>query len=290
MIENDYFIADDETGFGPCLVLTGPWNDKIADTMISKKIASLRLSNSAGWKEKDVSFLSGLDFLRAVEIYSFEVNDISKIKNKNILFLGLQCDLKKDFDFSIFSNLEVCKIFWTKRIKGLFEVQTLRHLNIVDYPGTDFSELSELSELIRLQLSSGRLLTTFGLEKLRKLRDLDLSNCKKLTGMARLDECFSLRKIEMENCKNIHEFPNVLKLLELESVRLVDCGDIVSLKPFVFCRNLKKLHAVGNTTIVDGDFDIFLDHPSLIDVWYGNKKHYSISREMLMQRLIERNS
>ena len=289
MKKTEYFIDDDENGFGRCLVLTDLWSDEFTQVMISNKISNLRLSSSAGWSGKDISFISGLDFLTGIEIYSWDIKDISPVfENKNLRMVGLQCEFTSPADFSKLEKLEVCKVFWRSKIEGLFSCRKLRHLNIVEYPFDSLRELSELNALQRLQLSSKKLSNLSGIVSLISLKNLDLANCPKLVDVSEFSESSDLQTLEINGCKKIHTFPENLCLPLLQEVALVDCGKIASLRPFSTCKKLTKLRATGDTVITDGNFDFMLEYPAIENIWYANKSHYSISRELLKNKLQER--
>ncbi|MFZ6727281.1 hypothetical protein ACO0K2_17455 [Undibacterium sp. MH2W] len=289
MKNTEYFIDEDENGFGRCLVLTDLWRDEFAQVMISNKISNLRLSSSAGWSGKDISFISTLEFLTGIEIYSWNIKDISPIfENKNLRFIGLQCEFTSPADFSKLEKLEVCKVFWRNKIDGLFSCRMLRHLNIVEYPFESLRELSELNALQRLQLSSKKLSTLSGMASLTSLKNLDLANCSNLVDVSELSKCIDLQTLEINGCKKICAFPDSLCLPVLKEVVLVDCGKIVSLRPFSNCKKLTKLRATGDTVITDGNFDFMLEYPVIEDIWYASKSHYSISRELLKKKLQEK--
>ena len=89
-----YFIAPWEFGHGKVMVLTGPWKKAYCKFIGSQNIFALRLSESAGWKSDDLSFVAELPQLRGIEIYSWRVKDIKPIQNLiNIESIGLQCEL-----------------------------------------------------------------------------------------------------------------------------------------------------------------------------------------------------
>lgn len=283
---NGYFIDAKTSDFGPCFVPTTTWRDEFVQVMISSGVTSLRLSRSAGWSGKDISFISELDFLSGIEIYDWNTTDISPIvENKALRLVGIQCTLASHVDFSIFKKLEVCKIFWNDKIKGLFNCTALRHLDLVDYPFENLLELSELSALRRLHLSSRKILTLRGIANLNSLENLDLATCSKLVDVSDIAECKNLISLEIRTCRKIGSLPNHLLLPRLKALSLSDCGKIESLKPLSSCQKLETLRATGDTVIVDGDFDFLLTLPALKDAWYANKKHYSLPRELLMQKI-----
>lgn len=283
---NGYFIDADENGFGQCLVLTGPWRNELSQLMSSQGLSVLRLSSAAGWKDDDISFVAGLGFLAGVEVYSWVVKDVSPIfQNTGLRYVGIQCEFSSIADFQALKYLEVCKLFWRPKISGLERCENLRHLNIVDYPHGDLTGLASLTRLERLQISSKKLLSLRGVESMSRLKVFDAADCPKLGDISWLMDCATLESMSFDSCKQISEIPRGLCLNSLQEVSLVDCGKIETLAPLANCKNLRKLRFVGNTSIIDGNLDFLLEHPSIRDVWYANKSHYTLTREELAGRL-----
>lgn len=281
-----FFIDADENGFGQCLVLTGPWRNEFSHLMSSQGLSVLRLSSAAGWKGDDISFVAGLGFLAGIEVYSWSVKDVAPIfQNIGLRYVGMQCEFSSNAEFQALKNLEVCKLFWRPKVSGLERCTSLRHLNIVDYPNGDLTFLAPLTILERLQLSSKKLLSLRGLESMSRLKVFDAASCPKLSDISGLTDCTTLESISFDSCKQISAIPRDICLDSLHELSLVDCGKIETLLPLANCKNLRKLRFVGDTSIIDGDLDFLLKHPSIRDVWYANKAHYTLTREALAERL-----
>jgi hypothetical protein len=281
-----YFISESEDDLGQCLVLTAPWHNEFAELMLSQGITVLRLSSSAGWKEHDISFVANLDFLTGIEVYSWNVKDVSPIfQNTGLRYVGIQCDISYIADFKTLKNLEICKLTWRPKVIGLETCVKLRHLNISDYPNEDLINLASLIRLERLQISSSKLISLNGIESMSLLKVFDAAICRKLTDISSLAACTALEVMEFHSCKQFSELPKNICTDNLREVTLVDCGKVKSLSPLVNCKNLRKLRFIGDTSILDGNLDFLLKHPSIRDVWYAKKSHYSVSRENLKVHL-----
>ena len=283
---NGYYIDSDENGFGSCFVLTGPWRNEFSQIMSSQGLSVLRLSSSAGWKDRDISFIVGLKFLVGVEVYSWDVKDVTPIfQNTGLRYVGIQSEFSSVANFQALKDLEVCKIFWRPKVSGLECCTNLRHLNIVNYPNENLTSITSLTKLERLQVSSRKILSLRGIESLSRLKIFDAANCPKLSDISWLMNCTALETIEFESCRQISEIPKALRLNDLQEVSLVDCGKIETLITLANCKNLRKLRFVGDTFIIDGELDFLLAHPSVRDVWYANRSHYSLTRESLEKQL-----
>ncbi|MCP4460510.1 MAG: hypothetical protein GY816_21180, partial [Cytophagales bacterium] len=212
-------------GYGHVMLLNGSWQPKFHKIIQSKKIRSLRLSQSAGWQDEDLSFLSELKQLRNIEIYSWKVKDISPIQHlKELTHLSLKCEFRKPIDFSAFSNLNCCFIMWRPKCDSLFDCKSLIELNMERYPYHDLSSLHALDKLEILKLTSRKLESLNGIERLKQLRFLDLFECTQLTGLEGLEALDLLETIEIETCKKISHIKPVGFVRKLRRFDLTQCG------------------------------------------------------------------
>ena len=281
-----YFIDVDESGLGNCLVLAGAWRDEFARVAVDADIKVLRLSSGAGWKEQDISFVRALHFLEGVEVYSFDVTDVSPVfELPQLRYVGLQCNFKAPTNFHALKNLEICKILWSAKAEDLWTCTKLQHLNIVNYPGVDLVQMASFNQLRRLQISGKKLTTLDGIERMPHLRKFDAANCPKLSELDGLEQCKLLESIEIDGCRRIGKLPDRLDETRLETLLLTDCGKIESLAPLAAVDSLRTLKFVGDTTVLDGALNFLENLPSLEKVWYASRRNYSITREELSDRL-----
>ena len=84
MTSDLYFIDEAENDMGRCLVLKAPWSDVFIDVIRKENISVLRLTESMGWKGKDISFLEKLQDvgLRGVEVWSIWVFNVNLPKRR----------------------------------------------------------------------------------------------------------------------------------------------------------------------------------------------------------------
>ncbi|MFQ2342550.1 hypothetical protein ACK317_10355 [Aeromonas dhakensis] len=287
MINNDkYFIDEVENGMGRCLVLTAPWSDSFTSIIDKENISVLRLSQSAGWSGNDISFISDLTCLSGVEIYSWGVKDITPLESiSNLEYFGLQCDFTKAPDFSMLKKLKVFKALWRPKAKTIFSCDELNLLNIVNYPSEDLAELNRMSLLRCLQLTSKKIRTLSGIEELSSLSTLDLVDCPRLEDISGIDKCQHIEIVEIENCKRVYDIAMLSGLKNLKVVVLTDCGTVKSLRALAHSQSLESLIFIGDTTIEDGDLASLLDIPTLKEMRFANKRHYTHTREQVMEML-----
>tara|TARA_R110001606_G_C15224268_1_gene634390 strand:+ start:62 stop:937 length:876 start_codon:yes stop_codon:yes gene_type:complete len=283
LTKNDQFFIDDaENDMGRCLVLTAPWSDDIKSIIEKENISVLRLSQSAGWKGEDISFLTELPNLRGVEVYSWGVKDLSPLKDlRGLEYLGLQCEFTKAPDFSNFTNLKICKLLWRPKAKTVFSCSGLILLNIVNYPSDDLTNIEGMGGLQRLQLTSKKLASLSGIEKLTSLSKLDLADCSKLENLSGVEMCQQLETVELEGCKKIQDISLLGELKNIKNLALTNCGKIWSLQSLSKCRFLENISFVGDTVIEDGTLAPLLDIPQLKKMWFADKKNYSHKRDQV---------
>ncbi|MCG9598927.1 hypothetical protein L1D15_19725 [Vibrio sp. Isolate25] len=283
---NQYFIDEAENGMGSCLVLTGRWSDSFKSVMDKENISVLRLSQSAGWDGNDISFIKRLPDLRGIEIYSWEVNDITPLEAlTNLEYLGLQCKFTKAPDFSKFHKLKICKLLWRPKARTVFACDGLSLLNIVNYPSEDLKDIQKMSGLKRLQLTSRKLVSLSGIENLSSLSILDLAECSKLESLSSVDMCQQIEVVEIEGCKKLYDVALLGEINNLKEIVLNDCGNIKSLRSLAKCQLLENITFVGDTSIEDGDLTSLLDIPTLKKIFFVDKRHYSHKQEQVVEIL-----
>ncbi|MEE1911533.1 leucine-rich repeat domain-containing protein [Aeromonas caviae] len=287
MINNEkYFIDEVENGMGRCLVLTAPWSDSFKSIIDKENISVLRLSQSAGWNGNDISFINYLPSLSGVEIYSWGVKDITPLESiSNLEYLGLQCEFTKAPDFSKLKKLKVLKVLWRPKAKTIFSCDELNLLNAVNYPSENLKELNKMSLLRHLQLTSKKIKSLSGIEELSSLSILDLADCPKLEDLSGIDKCQQIEIVEIENCKRVYDTAILSELKNLKEIVLIDCGTVKSLRPLAHSPSLESITFIGDTTIEDGELTSLLDIPTLKKMWFSNKRHYSHTREQVMEVL-----
>lgn len=274
---------------GRCLVLTSSWTDDFIKVIEKEKIDVLRLSDSAGWSGDDLSFLEHTPTLRGIEIYSWNIKDITPISHLNKLeYIGLQCEFSKAPDFNEFESLKICKLLWRPKAKSVLNCSKLTLLNISNYPFENLQSISEMKQLQRLQLTSKKLVSLEGIESLEKLEILDIANSSKLSSLEGVDKCTHLKNVEFESCKNVSDISLLGTLEELRKLHIIDCAKLGSLSTLASCSNLEELYFTGSTNVEDGDLNIVDELPNLKKMWFADKRHYSHKRDEIKVQLEQR--
>ncbi|EGR7969100.1 MULTISPECIES: hypothetical protein [Vibrio] len=197
-------IRADENGIGSVLILKDSWSDNVLEYMLSNEIRALRLTDSFGFKERDISFISQLTFLKSLEIYVWDATGLKSLEALTQLeVLGLQCKSQQKIDFTRFSDLKVFKATWSKGLSSMFSLDSIRNLNLVNYPNQNLKLLSGMKNLEQLYLTSRKLETLDGIECLSELKLLDLYNCPFLVSLVGTEKCHKLKNIEIEACNRV---------------------------------------------------------------------------------------
>lgn len=270
-----------------CMVLQGPWTTECEKTFQKEKVTGLRLSYSLGWQQTDLSFLQSLELLRSVEIYNWNVTDITPLTAlKKLGKIGIECNYKTPIDFAAFQKLEQCFLKWRPKSESIFGVSTLKELNVVNYPYYDLSTLHALKDLETLKLTSEKLSSLNGASMLGELVTLDLFRCTKLETLEGIQGAAKIVNLELDSCKNINSVEPLSKLRSLRRIAINNCGNIKSLLPLTSCKELKELFFIENTIIEDGDLSVFQNLSKLTTMWFSDRKHYSHTRTKI-QKLLE---
>lgn len=106
----------------------------------------------------------------------------------------------KGLDFSALSRLQRLNVDgWLPRYaQSLFQCQRLESLRIEGYDGNDCERFGELSQLRRLTLAKGKLVSPAGLARCSKLEAIDLAHLRRLTDIAELARMDALARARVQ--------------------------------------------------------------------------------------------
>ena len=283
---NGYFLVRDKGNGEWVMVLSGPWVEEYHQVILTRKITSLRLSYSAGWTERDISFVRNLKNIRSLEIYNWDVTDISPLAEITQLEkLGIECNYKKSIDFSQFMKLHTLLLRWRPKSENIFDATSIQNLSITNFPYENLTKMNKLDKLESLKLTSKKLLTLNGAENLSNLTSIDLFRCPSLTSLEGVQGAAKLRVIELDTCKKVNDLAPLGDLSELRSVTLNNCEAIKTLLPLRKCHQIETLFLTESTNIEDGSISVFNELPNIKTMWFANRKHYSHTREQVQEAI-----
>jgi Leucine-rich repeat (LRR) protein len=273
------------------LIVRGSWNASYQAAIATSRHTELRLSSSAGWKGNSIEFLHGLTNIRSLEIYSWDVTDITPIQGlTNLEKLAIDCDYRQPVDFSVFARLKSLFLRWRSRSESIFRVTSLNELNLMNYPFESLAPLHDLANLETLKLTSKQLRSLKGVERLSRLEHLDLFQCNRLEGLSGIGGAPNLTNVELESCKKIGSIAPISHLARLQRLVVTSCGKIDSLLPLESNSDLEELFFIEDTHVQDGNMRIFERLSKLKKMWFANRPHYSHTREEIKGKLAKRRS
>jgi hypothetical protein len=283
-----FFVDLDEDGH-EVMVLRESWNSSHNEVMALLNIRRLRLSESAGWRDTSLDFVNTLTNLISLEIYSYGVTDLGPIASLSGLEkIGLNCRYKKEIDFSIFPELKTLLLNWRSGAESLEGSTGLRVLNIMNYPFGTLENLSRLSLLETLKITSSKLTTLEGTGRLSHLLNLDLFRCTRLEALTGIESNPTLTDLSVDCCRKFSDLQPLQSLETLEEIGLNDCGILNSLAPLRPLKSLRRLFFVGTTKIADGDLSLFEALPSLRSMVFRDRKNYTHTNDHISSFLATR--
>ncbi|MFE7084141.1 hypothetical protein [Priestia megaterium] len=153
--------------------------------------------------------------------------------------------------------------------------------NLIDIP--------ILEDLLYLELVWSNIQNLTGIEKLSKIKRLELSYCTKLKkdqGLENLSD--TLEHLHINHSKKFVPSKNLFALKNLRVLCLNSCG---SLEDLSFLSHFPKLidFRFVDTNVLSGDLTPILEHPTIRSVSYMNKRHYNIKSEKMYSLLNDKN-
>lgn len=278
--------------FGPKFVLRGYWRDAAEQFMRENKIHELDLNYAKNWPKEEIAFLRRLEFLVNLQLIMPAKIDLSPIEALvNLRSLRADGLTSTKADLTGLTKLDTCYVEWQPKLASVLICSSLTDLYLQSFKHHDCHGLAALGKLEVLRIGNGPLNTLAGIECLRWLRFLGLYNLRKLSAVPEVRELAELRELDVWGCKNVEAIAeDIGSLANLESITLFNCGDIQSLAPLGRLTKLRSLSFGEDTCILDGDISVLLDMPSLGEVCFNNRRHYSHTREQIVTLLGSRDA
>lgn len=279
---DEYWIVEDEFGYGPAFVLKTSWQPRYSDIMSRYNARIIRLNEYMGWPDSDVGFLTELPHLQGATILSSRVSDVSPVfQMTKLKKISLTCPAKKAGNFANFGALESVSLTWRNLYDSIFELGYLKRINIDGYPDKDLGRWKPNRRSRFLGLSSTRLESLSGMDRFSNITELQLFPCRKLNSLSAVSLAGSIQKLGLTKCPSVRDLSPIAHLVNLKELEIEDCQEILSLAPIAKCKKLESLQVAGNTNILDGDFSSLKTLPKLKRVLLAQRKHYSHSAEDL---------
>jgi len=187
--------------------------------------------------------------------------------------------------FSRFRGLQELHLDWGPDAETIASVGTLVDLSINRFPGTDLEPLGRLHALRRLRVATAPLTSLDGLGAFTSLELLRLLDLRRLAGIAALRSVAeTLQDLEFSKCPKINNLDPIKPLILVRRLLLLSCGDVESLGPLSELP-LEEFYFYESTNIRDGDVSVLLRLPRLRDTSFANRRHYTHTREQILDEL-----
>lgn len=282
---DDYWVAEDEEGYGNALVLLKPWSARYLKVLKRHQIKIIRLNDRLGWSGADISFVLTIPGIHGVDLISEEVTDVSPVfEIEGLKSLSLFCKAKVGGDFLKLKKLQSVGLQWSPVYHSLFGLRSLRRINVLGFPQIDLTCWEQNTSATSLRLSSSSLQSLGGIERFTRVKTLDLYRCRNLKSLEALADSPSLQTLHLAQCSGIDDLTPVAQLRQLRVLEFVDCHAIRSVAPLARCKELRRVQIAGNTTVADGDLSPLKRLTNLKEVLLAQRKHYSHTAEDLERK------
>ncbi|MFF2499071.1 hypothetical protein [Peribacillus sp. NPDC058075] len=170
------------------------------------------------------------------------------------------------------------------------QLENIEYLTLWHHKKSKLDNFESIPEnLLYLELNWSNIQNFLGIEKMNKLKRLELHYCTKLQndfGMSGLSN--TLEFLHIEQSKKFVPNEELLSLKNLRVLRLNSCGNLENLNFLNQFPNLIDFRFV-DTNVLDGDLSPILNHPTIRSVGFLNKRHYNIKDDKMDALLKDKN-
>ncbi len=262
-------------GIGEFLIIDSSHStERIVDYIKANNVEFLSFNEFDGWGENQkVSDFSLLPSIKGVEIIATSILSKHLEGLEKIEYLYLSSSVQSKFDFSALGKLKYLNVEWTNKLLNLATLQSLEELVLRKYK-TDSDQLNSLNHLKYLSLIQGNFVELGFLSSFKKLESLSLSHLSKLIDITGINGSKSLRNLEISNCKKI-EYNNVFDGLNLQKLIVTSSSEMENLK-FVKKNEALDFLSFMDTNVKDGNI---LPCVNLDYVAFDNKKNFNCTNK-----------
>ncbi|MBB5036332.1 hypothetical protein [Prosthecobacter dejongeii] len=259
--------------------------DEVGKLLRSGEIDGVGLNPHHGFTG-DPSFLNELPSFAGIIVTETGSLDCQTLPRFNELrFISLGGMRLRGFDFREFINLVDLRIVWHSGDILPSSGDSLESLYLKGYkPKTkDLNALSSFANLEALELVQAGVTSLDGVQRLARLRQIDVSYCKALVTIAALIST-PIEQVHFEACGNIQDIPLLSRCARVRSIKLSSCGKLQSLSFLEESKTIEEFRFV-KTEVADGDMSPLL---KLKSVGFINKRDYSHTSEQVNEFISRR--
>lgn len=144
-----------------------------------------------------------------------------------------------------FTKLERCYLSWHKRYPlAFFTLPRLSEVTLAGFTSTDCKDISQLTNLARLDLRKGSVASLDGLGELDRLKDVQLGYMRNLVDLSAIEQARQLEVLHIGKCPRVMDVDFIRNLPQLREL-FVDCGSA----GFDDLQWMEKLHALVDVLI-----------------------------------------
>lgn len=152
-----------------------------------------------------------------------------------------------------------------------------------------FHGLSGVTSAEYLEVNFSNITSFLEIARLGKIKRLELSWCLKLesdTGLSEIGD--HLEWLHVDTSRKFSPKKDLFQLRHLKVLCLNGCAPLDDLRFLEKMPNLLDFRFVG-TNVLDGDLTPLMNHPSLVNAAFFDKRHYNLKRADVDAHLRERN-
>lgn len=265
------------------------WSRECEDVLKDQQLLVV-LNQARGWKARSVSFLAGLEIERLAILAHVPLEGLESVGQiRNLKMLSLNCEPKRKVSLDGLENLSDCWLSWSKHYESVFLLCSLKKLGFSDFPYRDLSKLIGLNDLEELRIKGGKLSSFYGIQAFSDtLMSLELCALRRIDRLDELEQLHKLERLRIDGCRKVKSILPLKNLTNLRSLTLSDLGELDSLTPIQRLIHLEDLVFAESTDFLDGDLSCLGSLPSLREVAFQPRSHYSHTNFLGLTRAIRK--